>query len=304
MTAPGKVAVLAGGRSAEREVSLATGAAVLAALRRRGVRAQPIDPTGSELVQLAGGGFDRAFIAVHGHGGEDGTVQGALETIELPYTGSGVLGSALAMDKLRAKWLWQACDIPTPAFRLVRAADELAAAGEALGFPLFVKPNAEGSSLGVSPAPDAAGLLAAWQAARAYDAAVLVERAIEGPELTVAILDEQVLPLIRLDTPRAFYDYVAKYEADTTVYRCPAGLPPEQEQTLQALSLRAFQVLGCSGWGRVDLMLDGQGNPFVLEVNTVPGLTAHSLVPKAARQAGMDFDELVMRILETSHVAS
>ena len=247
MKAPGKVAVLAGGRSAEREVSLATGAAVLAALHRRGVDAQAIDPLGRELVQLAAGAYDRVFIAVHGRGGEDGTVQGALETIELPYTGSGVLGSALAMDKLRAKWLWQACDIPTPAFRLVRAERELATAGEALGFPLFVKPNAEGSSLGVSPVPDVAGLQAAWQAARAYDAAVLVERAIEGPELTAAILDDQVLPLIRLGTPRAFYDYVAKYEADTTVYCCPAGLPPGQEQALQALSLRAFQALGCSG---------------------------------------------------------
>jgi D-alanine-D-alanine ligase len=300
----GKVAVLLGGNAAEREISLRSGTAVLEALRRRGVDAHPVDPhkgSGPFLEHLSAGGFDRAFIVLHGRGGEDGVVQGALETIELPYTGSGVLGSALGMDKYRCKLLWRGLGLPTADFALVAGEADLAAAA-ALGFPLMIKPVREGSSIGMAKAEDAAGLAAAYDAAARFDPLVLAERWIDGPEYTCAILGEEALPLIRLETPRAFYDYEAKYQSESTRYLCPCGLPPEREAAMQDLARRAFTVLGCRGWGRVDVLLDGDGKPYLLEINTAPGMTDHSLVPMAARTAGIDFPELCLRVLELAHV--
>ncbi|QIK38377.1 D-alanine--D-alanine ligase [Caldichromatium japonicum] len=295
----GKVALLLGGRAAEREVSLKGGQAVFAALKRRGVVVEAIDPDETVLEQLRTGGFDRVFIMLHGRGGEDGQIQGALETLGLPYTGSGVLGSALGMDKYRCKLIWAGCGLPTPEFALLREESDLDQAA-ALGFPLMIKPVHEGSSIGMSKVDTPEALAAAWQLAMRYDTWVLAERWIQGMELTCAILGKEALPLIRLETPHAFYDYDAKYHATTTCYHCPSGLPEDQESSLRTLALRAFTAIGASGWGRVDLMLDGSGQPYLLEVNTVPGMTDHSLVPMAARAAGIDFDELVWRILETS----
>ncbi|NKN32363.1 D-alanine--D-alanine ligase [Marichromatium bheemlicum] len=295
----GRVAVLLGGAAAEREISLKSGRAVLEALRRQGVDAEPIDPEADVLERLRAGGFARAFVVLHGRGGEDGQIQGALERIGMPYTGSGVLGSALGMDKHRCKRLWAGGGLPTAEAVLLRDEDDLPAAA-ALGFPLMIKPVHEGSSIGMAKVVDAAGLAAAWREASAFDTLVLAERWIDGPEYTCAILGEEALPLIRLETPNVFYDYEAKYSADTTRYFCPCGLEPAREHALQSLALDAFEQAGASGWGRVDLMLDAAGNPFLLEINTVPGMTDHSLVPIAARAAGMDFERLVWRILETS----
>jgi len=296
----GKVAVVMGGTSGERAVSLKSGTAVHAALLRRGVDAHAVDADGTVLRQLADGGFDRVFIALHGRGGEDGVIQGALEALGLPYTGSGVLGSALGMDKLRSKWLWQSVGLDVPAFALVDERTDAAVLMAQLGLPLMIKPAHEGSSLGVSKVTDAAQLPAAIAAARQLDEIVLAEQFIRGGEYTCAILGRAALPAIRIETPRAFYDYEAKYFADDTRYICPCGLAPAEEQALQALALRAFDALACRGWGRVDFMIDVAGRPWLIEVNTVPGMTDHSLVPMAARQAGIDFDELVWRILETS----
>lgn len=296
----GKVALLLGGRSAEREISLKSGSAVLAALQRRGVDVEALDPARPDtLEQLGSGGFARVFIALHGRGGEDGQIQGALETLGLPYTGSGVLGSALGMDKYRCKLLWQGAGLPTAAFALLRDEADLDRA-QALGFPLMIKPAHEGSSIGMARAEDQETLATAWREAARYDAQVLAERWICGPEYTCGVLDGEALPLIRLETPRAFYDYEAKYSAGTTRYLCPCGLDPTEESRLQALCLQAFEAIGAAGWGRVDLMLDEAGRPCLLEVNTVPGMTDHSLVPMAAKARGMDFDALVWRILETS----
>lgn len=295
----GKVALLLGGQSAEREISLKSGHAVLGALRRRGVAVTPIDPDPQVLANLARGGFDRVFIMLHGRGGEDGQIQGALETLGLPYTGSGVLGSALGMDKYRCKLAWQGAGLPTAAFALLRAEADLAPAA-ALGFPLMIKPAHEGSSIGMARVDDPAQLAAAWREATRFDRLVLAERWISGPEYTCAILGDEALPLIRLETPRTFYDYQAKYFAEDTRYLCPCGLSAEDEARLKALSLAAFATVGARGWGRVDLMLDVAGQPCLLEINTVPGMTDHSLVPMAARSRGIDFDELVWRILETS----
>jgi D-alanine-D-alanine ligase len=295
----GKVAVLMGGTSAEREVSLKSGAAVLAALQRRGVDAHGVDPDAGVLRLLQEQGFDRAFIVLHGRGGEDGVIQGALETIDMPYTGCGVLGSALGMDKYRCKLLWQGAGLPTPPFALMRGAEDLETAA-ALGFPLMVKPAHEGSSIGMARADDPVQLAAAWEVAAGYDCLVLAERWIEGGEYTCTMLEGRALPVIRLETPRGFYDYEAKYHADSTRYHCPAGLSEEREARFRALALEAFQVAGGNGWGRVDLLTDADGEPWLLEVNTVPGMTDHSLVPMAAKVAGMDFDELVWRILHTS----
>lgn len=295
----GKVALLLGGRAAEREISLRSGAAVLAALQRLGVDVHPIDPDEGLLETLRAGGFDRAFIILHGRGGEDGQVQGALESIGLPYTGSGVLGSAIGMDKYRTKLVWTGLGLPTAPFVLLHGEDELARAA-ALGFPLMVKPVHEGSSIGMAKVDGPEALADAWRAAAAYDSLVLAERWLPGPEFTCAILDGAALPLIRLETPRTFYDFEAKYQATTTNYICPCGLPAADEARFQALCLRAFDAVGASGWGRVDLMLDEQGEPVLLEINTVPGMTDHSLVPMAARVAGLDFDGLVARILATS----
>ncbi|WJW75004.1 D-alanine--D-alanine ligase [Thiohalobacter sp. IOR34] len=297
----GRVAVLMGGCSAEREISLKSGNAVLEALRRRGIDAQGLDAANEGLLaELQQGGYARAFIALHGRGGEDGVIQGALQTLGLPYTGSGVLGSALGMDKLRSKQVWQAAGLPTPPFVVAEAVDELARVADELGFPVMVKPAREGSSIGMSRVDSAAALPAAWEQARAYDSCVLIERWIEGEEYTVALLAGEALPLIRLETPREYYDYAAKYEADSTRYHCPCGLPADQETALQGLALAAFAAVDARGWGRVDLLLDAAGAPWLIEVNTVPGMTDHSLVPMAARAAGIEFDELVLRILDTS----
>lgn len=297
----GKVAVLYGGTSAEREVSLKSGRAVLEALQKRGVDAHGVDVVdGSVLEVLRSGGFARAFIALHGRGGEDGVIQGALETLGLPFTGSGVLGSALGMDKVRTKQIWLAAGLPTPKFLVLEDEADLGRVEAELGFPVMIKPAHEGSSIGMSKVERAADLPAAWRAAMQYDRAVLAEAWITGREYTAAILGEQALPLIRLETPHAFYDYEAKYRADDTRYHCPCGLPEVQEQGLRELALRAFRTVAAQGWGRVDLMCDRDGKPYLIEVNTVPGMTDHSLVPMAARAAGIDFETLVWRILDTS----
>ena len=288
-----------GGDSSEREISLQSGKAVLAALQRQGVDAHGVDAGPDVLKQLDEAGFERVFIILHGRGGEDGVIQGALERIGLPYSGSGVLGSALGMDKHRTKLLWQGAGLPTPQSVLMTQAGHLAEAA-ALGFPLMIKPAHEGSSIGMSKVNDREELERAWLEARDYDSDVLAERWIVGQEYTVAILGDEALPLIRLETPRVFYDYAAKYQADSTEYHCPCGLDESQENTLQALALRAFKLVGAKGWGRVDLMLDEAGKPWLIEVNTVPGMTGHSLVPMAAKQAGIGFDDLVMRILISS----
>ena len=297
----GKVAVLYGGTSAEREVSLKSGRAVLEALQKRGVDAHGVDAVdGSVLEVLRSGGFARAFIALHGRGGEDGVIQGALETLGLPFTGSGVLGSALGMDKVRTKQIWLAAGLPTPKFLVLEGEADLGRVEAELGFPVMIKPAHEGSSIGMSKVEHAADLPAAWRAAMQYDRAVLAEDWITGREYTAAILGEQALPLIRLETPHAFYDYEAKYRADDTRYHCPCGLPEVQERDLRELALRAFRTVAAQGWGRVDLMCDRDGKPYLIEVNTVPGMTDHSLVPMAARAAGIDFETLVWRILDTS----
>ncbi|MCS3902256.1 D-alanine-D-alanine ligase [Methylohalomonas lacus] len=296
----GKVAVLLGGTSAEREISLKSGNAVLAALQAAGVDAQAIDPRDGLFAPLQAGGFDRAFIALHGRGGEDGLIQGALEWLGLPYTGSGVLGSAIAMDKLKTKQIWLQSDIPTPPHAVVTNAGELVAFAEQVGYPLAVKPAHEGSSIGMSRLESAADAEAAYAAAAGCDEVVLAERWIQGTEYTASIIGEQVLPLIRLETPRTFYDFEAKYLADNTQYHCPAGLDAAREQQLADLCRRSFAAIGAGGWGRVDLMLDTAGEPWLLEVNTVPGMTDHSLVPMAASQVGMDFAALALRILDTT----
>jgi D-alanine-D-alanine ligase len=297
----GKVAVLMGGHSAEREISLQSGTAVLLALQAAGVDAHGLDAADPGLVDaLASGGYARVFIALHGRGGEDGVVQGLLDVLELPYTGSGVLGSALAMDKLRTKQVWDSAGIPTPAFSVLRDAADLAAVRDTTGFPVIIKPSREGSSIGISRVETEAELQAAWQLALRYDADVLAEQWIEGAEYTAGILATQVLPLIRLETPNTFYDYAAKYEADTTRYLIPCGLEEMAEQQLREQALAAFRETGASGWGRVDFMLDAAGQPWFIEVNTVPGLTDHSLVPMAAKATGIDFTRLICRILETT----
>ena len=297
----GRVAVLLGGRSAEREISLKSGSAALAALVAAGVDAVGVDAAAPDLLaQLAAGNFARAFVALHGRGGEDGTLQGALEWLGLPYTGSGVLGSALAMDKLRAKQLWQGAGLPTAAYQVASADSDWDTVVAQLGLPLMVKPAREGSSIGMSKVERAVDLPAAVATAAAHDPQVLVERFIGGGEYTVGIVGDRVLPAIKLETPRAFYDYEAKYLRDDTRYLCPCGLPPDAEHALQRLALEAFQALDCRGWGRVDLLLDSAGTPYLMEANTVPGLTDHSLVPLAARAVGLSFEQLALAILDTS----
>ncbi len=294
----GKVAVLLGGKSAEREVSLKSGSMVLAALRSRGVDAHAFDPAERGLEELLEQRFDRAFIALHGRFGEDGTIQGVLEWLGIPYTGSGVLASALAMDKLRTKLLWQASGLPTPPHELLGAESDWRQVAARLGLPLMVKPVSEGSSIGMSKVKHAEALDEAYALAVNYDRIVIAEKFIEGTELTGAILGDEALPLIRLETERDFYDYQAKYVADDTRYILPCGLAQEKEREIRALCLAAFRALGCRGWGRVDLMLDRANNPYLLEVNTAPGMTDHSLVPMAARAAGLAYEDLCLRILE------
>jgi D-alanine-D-alanine ligase len=298
----GKVAVLMGGRSAERPVSLNSGAMVLAALRKKGIDAHAFDPKKRGLAAFIRERFARAFIALHGRYGEDGTIQGALELIGVPYTGSGVLASALAMDKWRAKLVWQAGGTPTPHCELLTRDSDFHAVATRLGLPLMVKPANEGSSLGMTKVKSAREIAEAYALAAHYDRVVIAEAFIDGVELTAAILGDTPLPLIRLETPREFYDYEAKYSAADTRYIIPCGLPPDAERIIQDEALRAFRALACSGWGRVDLMLDHTGKPYFLEANTSPGMTDHSLVPMAARHAGLSFEDLCLRILESARL--
>ncbi|UYG08880.1 D-alanine--D-alanine ligase [Halomonas sp. M4R1S46] len=297
----GRVVVLYGGESAEREVSLKSGAAVLAALERAGVAPIGFDP--AEQGGLAGLEAlkpDRVFIALHGRGGEDGTLQGALELLGIPYTGSGVLASALGMDKQRTKLVWQALGLPTPESVMLGPDADWAAVAERLGLPLIVKPVHEGSTLGITIVDSPEALAAAYRDAVRFDARVMAERFIRGEEYTVSLLGDGVLPAIRVEVPGGFYDYEAKYLSDETLYHLPCGLAEEEEHRLASLCREAFEAIGCSGWGRVDVMRDAQGRFWLLEVNTVPGMTDHSLVPQAAAHAGLDFDALVMRILDTA----
>ena len=296
----GKVAVLYGGYSSERDVSLHSGNAVLTALRKRGIDAHGWDPAERSMLEFGSAGFDRVWIALHGTGGEDGALQGLLQWLELPYTGSGVLASALAMDKIRSKRLFRQADINTPDFFVVEHRRDVVRAAEEFGFPIIVKPACEGSSVGMSKIFDSNDIAAAAETALSFGGKALVEKCIVGSELTVAVLQGEALPSIRIETPRVFYDYRAKYESDQTRYFCPGTTDAEQEDLYREIAVRAFQELGCSGWGRVDFMQGEDGVPQVLEVNTVPGMTSHSLVPMAARQFGLDFDELCWRILETS----
>lgn len=317
----GKVAVLYGGRSAEREVSLKSGAAVLAALQKSGVDAHGFDPAVQDLHALLDEGYQRAFIALHGRFGEDGTVQGALELMGIPYTGSGVLASALAMDKWRTKLVWQAAGLPVPAYELLAADSDFDAVAARLGLPLFVKPANEGSSVGISKVKQASELRAAYEEAARHDKLVLAEAFVGGGEYTAAILGSQALPIIKIEPANEFYDYEAKYLRNDTRYLCPSGLAAEQEAEMQHLAQRAFALIGGTGWGRVDFLMDAstregdaggnpeaspptfrRGRPYLLEINTSPGMTDHSLVPMAARQAGMSFEQLVLQILELTHV--
>ena len=296
----GKVAVLLGGSSTEREVSLRSGSAVLAALLRRGVDAVAFDPKERSLTALLDGRIDRVWIALHGPGGEDGTVQGALECLGLPYTGSGVLGSAICMDKLRTKRLVAAVGISTADSVELRGPEDFELAIQRLGVPMIVKPATQGSSVGMSKVDSAAQLPAAFAAAAATDDLVFAEPWLKGPEYTVGILQGEALPAIRIETPNTFYDYEAKYLRNDTQYHCPAGLSLEAERHMAALARGAFAAAAGEGWGRVDFMMDVTGRPLLLEINTVPGMTDHSLVPMAAAAAGIDFDTLVWRVLETS----
>ncbi|MDZ5605103.1 D-alanine--D-alanine ligase [Pseudomonas sp. RP23018S] len=296
----GRVAVLYGGKSAEREVSLKSGNAVLGALREAGVDVVGIDVGDDLLQRLLNEKIDRAFIILHGRGGEDGSMQGLLECLGIPYTGSGILASALAMDKLRTKQVWQSLGIPTPLHAVLASENDCIRAATELGFPLIVKPAHEGSSIGMAKVNSAQELVAAWQDAARYDSQVLVEQWIHGPEFTVAVLRGQVLPPIALGTPHVFYDYDAKYVANDTQYRIPCGLEAAREQELIDLTARACDAIGIEGWGRLDVMQDEQGRFWLLEVNTAPGMTDHSLVPMAARAAGLDFQQLVLAILAAS----
>ena len=298
----GKVAVLLGGKSAEREVSLKSGGMVLAALRKKGVDAHPFDPKEKDLLELVKERFQRVFIALHGGFGEDGTVQGVLEWLGIPYTGSGVLASALAMDKVRTKRLWAAEGLPTAPYEVLAKDTNLKTVAKKLGVPLFVKPASEGSSVGMTKVKKAGDLEEAYALAVNYDPVVIAEKFIDGAELTVAVLGERVLPIIRIETPREFYDYEAKYIANDTRYLIPCGVAEKKEKELQAICLKAFRSLGCRGWGRVDLMLDKRGRPYLLEVNTSPGMTDHSLVPMAARAVGISYEDLCVQVLEMAHV--
>ena len=296
----GRVAVLYGGKSAEREVSLKSGAAVIDALTTAGVDVVAIDVGDDLLDRLQSEKIDRAFIILHGRGGEDGSMQGLLECLGIPYTGSGILASALAMDKLRTKQVWQSLGIPTPRHAVLASESDCLQASTELGFPLIVKPAHEGSSIGMAKVNSAEELIAAWQDAAQYDSQVLVEQWIHGPEFTIAVLRGQVLPPIALGTPHVFYDYDAKYIANDTQYRIPCGLDSAKEQELIDLTARACDAIGIEGWGRLDVMQDEQGRFWLLEVNTAPGMTDHSLVPMAARAAGLDFQQLVLAILAES----
>ncbi len=295
----GKVAVLFGGASNEREISVMSGTGVLKALQSKGVDAHAFDPAARDLGDLKREGYARCFIALHGRGGEDGTVQGALEVLGIPYTGSGVMGSAIGMDKWRTKMIWLANGIPTPRYRILDGNENPAEVAGDLGLPFIVKPANEGSTLGLTKVTKAAQLPAAFEmAAKQYQDVALAEQFIDGPEYTAAVLGDTVLPLIKIEAPEGKYDYQNKYFTDDTRYLCPSGLPAEPEEALKALVYKAFRLVGCSGWGRVDFMMDKKGNPWLLEVNTSPGMTGHSLVPMAAKAAGISYGDLCVRILE------
>ena len=296
----GRVAVMLGGDSSEREVSLDSGNAVLDALKKRGVNATAWDPAEHTLDEFAAAEFDRVWIALHGPGGEDGALQGVLQWMNMAYTGSGVLASALAMDKIKSKQLFEQADIRTPDYVAIDCAQDVAKAIGAFGFPLVFKPVGQGSSVGMSKVLDSSDVKQATELALSFGGQALVERCIVGPEITVAVLQGEALPSIRIETPRVFYDYRAKYESDRTEYHCPGVDDPALEQRYRDIAIAAFRELGCSGWGRVDFMQGADGEPQILEVNTVPGMTSHSLVPMAAKKQGFDFDELCWRILETS----
>ncbi|MGM0475756.1 MAG: D-alanine--D-alanine ligase [Pseudomonadota bacterium] len=293
------IGVLMGGWSAERSISLKSGHAVLAGLQRGGIDAIGVDLDGTDVADRLIG-VERAFVVLHGRGGEDGVIQGCLEAMGIPYTGTGVLGSALAMDKLRSKQLWRGIGLPTPDWVVLDADSDPAAVVERLGLPLIVKPAREGSSIGMTRVDSEAELMPAWREAARYDRDVLAERWVNGTEYTIAVLDDRPLPAIRLETPRGFYDFEAKYAADNTRYHCPAGLDVAEETAMGELAVAAFRGLDGLGWGRVDVLRDGDGGHWLLEMNSVPGMTDHSLVPMAAAAEGMDFDALVRHILEAS----
>jgi D-alanine-D-alanine ligase len=296
----GRVAVLMGGTSAEREISLKSGQAVLNALLSQGIDAVGLDAREDVIPLLLEQRFDRVFNILHGRGGEDGVLQGALELLGLPYTGSGVLASALSMDKLRTKMCWLGAGLPTPRWLRLQSENDLETCAKLLGFPIIVKPAAEGSSIGISRAENFNELEEAWKNASHYNCLVFAETWVFGTEYTAAVLNDRPLPLIRLETPHLFYDFAAKYQAETTIYHCPCGLEVESEAKLQQLALQACETLGVSGWGRVDLLVDHEHQPWLIEVNTVPGMTDHSLVPMAAKAAGLSFEELTWHLLETS----
>ena len=292
----GKVAVLFGGTSAEREVSLNSGSRVLAALQGQGIDAHAFDPASQPLDALKG--YDRAFIALHGRHGEDGTIQGALEVMRIPYTGSGVLASALAMDKFRTKLMWQAAGLPIPEYALLTADSDFGDIEEQLGLPLFVKPAREGSSIGVTKVKERGALKAAYEAAAALDPLVIAEKGVLGGEYTVGIIGDEAMPIIKIEPATEWYDYEAKYNRDDTKYLCPCGLPEAKEMQIRKGALEAFRILGGRGWGRVDFLMDEEGNHYFLEVNTAPGMTDHSLVPMAARVSGLEYPALVRRVLD------
>ena len=296
----GKVAVLLGGTSAEREVSLMSGGGVLAAFQARGVDAQAFDPAERTFGELSA--FDRVFVALHGRGGEDGTIQGVLELMGVPYTGSGVMASALGMDKWRTKLLWRAAGLPIPEFVLLGEDSDFAAVERELGLPLFVKPACEGSSIGVVKVRAPGELAAAYREAAKYDRLVLAEKAVLGGEYTCAIVGDTALPVVKIEPATEFYDYEAKYLRDDTQYRCPCDFTPEREAELRAMALEGFRVLGCRGWARIDFLMDEDGRAYLLEANPSPGMTSHSLVPMAARAAGMSYEDLVVRVLSLAEL--
>ena len=293
----GKVAVLMGGLSAEREISLLSGNAVLTALLNKGVDAHAVDVNENIVNELQAGKYQHAFIALHGRGGEDGTMQGLLEVMALPYTGSGVMGSSIAMDKLKTKQIWLAMGLPTPDFCVIDSEQSSVDAMKKLSLPLIIKPVLEGSSIGMSKVESEDEMIPAWEKAQQCGGVVIAESWVEGDEYTAVILDDQVLPMIKLKTSHKFYDYDAKYKANDTQYVCPCGLPDEQEVKFSKLAIQAFNAVNASSWGRVDFMVDKNNQPWLIEVNTVPGMTGHSLVPMAAKQAGLSFDDLVLTIL-------
>jgi D-alanine-D-alanine ligase len=296
----GKVAVLMGGLSAEREISLQSGNAVLTALQKKGVDAHAVDVDENIIKELDKGNYQRAFIILHGRGGEDGTMQGLLEIMKLPYTGSGVMASSIAMDKLKTKQIWQAMGLPTPGFFIIDSQQSCEQALDALGLPIIVKPALEGSSIGISKVENKEEFLPAWEKAQLCGGTVIAESWIEGDEYTAALLDDRVLPMIKLKTSHKFYDYDAKYDANDTQYICPCGLTAEREAVLAELTKKAFDAVNASAWGRVDFIVDKKNKPWLIEVNTVPGMTSHSLVPMAAKQAGLAFEDLVLSILTTA----